>query len=341
MPEQRAIVVGGGAAGLAASLELAHRGVSVTLLERSAELGGKVAEFCCKAHDACAWCGVCHVDHRVAEVLAHPRVRVLLRSEATAAQRRDDGFMVELLTPQGMERLAAEILLLAPGYEPFDAHLKAPFGYGRYANVITAQQLERILLESDQLLRPSDGAPARSVAFIQCVGSRDLRIGAPYCSQVCCAYALRLAKLLRHRDSTIETSFFYMDIQSPSRDFDRYLGELRREVGLVRGLPGELLPGDEDRLELRAEPSAAPEPLTRQFDVVVLSVGIHPPRVPDALAEPLGLRRNEHGFLLPPERDDGLGVVGTATGPMNIIDSIAHARAVAARLLRARSGARV
>ncbi len=222
-------------------------------------------------------------------------------------------------------QLKADALLLATGHQPFDAARKIRLGYGRFPGVLTGAEAEELLTRQESL----GGAGGASTAFVQCVGSRDPKEGNNYCSAVCCAYALRLARLLKHREPRSEVAIYYIDIQN----FDKAFGPLRAElegagVRFVRGVPFRVEQVSSGRLELYFE-SPDGQQSVAAHDLVVLSVGIRPEPRTAALAGLLGLPRNAHGFLASSHPAEQVWACGTCLEPQSIPDSMASARAVA------------
>jgi heterodisulfide reductase subunit A len=220
--------------------------------------------------------------------------------------------------------LESDAVVIATGFQPFDARHKPRFGYGTVPGVVTALELDKMLREN--AWAPGEGM--RSVAFIQCVGSRDPRIGRNYCSRVCCGYAMRLARLLKSRVPELEPTMFYMDIQTFDRDFTQRLAEAAREVRLVRSMPAEIRRGSDGRPEIVYH---GPEDrrLFESFDLVVLSIGIAPGAM-ELFGDSLGVGLNADGFLGPDGEDvstarEGVFVAGTAQGPRSIQDTVSHA----------------
>ena len=127
-------------------------------------------------------------------------------------------------------------VILAPGAEEFDAKLKSEYGYGRYANVVTSIEFERILSASGPFMgrvqRPSDGEIPQKVAFIQCVGSRDIACGNGYCSSVCCMYATKEAVIAKEHMNQIDPTIFYIDLRAYGKDFDKYIERAKEEYGV-------------------------------------------------------------------------------------------------------------
>ncbi len=222
-------------------------------------------------------------------------------------------------SPQESE-LTADALIMASGFEPYDPSAKVRLGYGRIPAVLTALELERMMRDRGRAVRPEDDAPAKKVAFIQCVGSREFK-GHNYCSRICCGYALRLARALTHRQGA-EVSIFHMDLQTVGEDFDAYLDEARAELNLVRAMPYDVLRGDETGAKVVYQPAPAMEPVAEPFDLVVLSQAMTPGVFEPGLLESLGLEPNEHGFI---SSGKGVFVAGAATGPMDIREVVASA----------------
>jgi len=231
---------------------------------------------------------------------------------------------------QGAEDLTLEAasVVLACGFKAFDPLEKPRFGYGRVPGVITGLELET-MLRDDNFDSGQDRGSIRSVAFIQCVGSRDAKIGRNYCSRVCCGYALRLARLLRRRYPGIEPAIFYMDIQTFDRDFENRLAAARREVRLIRAIPAEIRAGVEGKPELIYQ---GPEEkrVTESYDLVVLSVGMSPDGSVQPLAAMVGVEPNQDAFF-GLDHDEvatqtkGVFVAGAVQGPRSIEESVSHA----------------
>lgn len=231
--------------------------------------------------------------------------------------------------------IEARSLVLATGFTPFDPTGKPRFGYGRVPGVITAAELD-LLLRNDTFTVGRGDREIRSVAFIQCVGSRDAKLGRNYCSRVCCGYAMRLARLLRSRFAGLQPAMFYMDLQTFDRDFERRIAEAACEVRLVRAIPSDVRASAHGRPELIYE-SAGDERVAEEFDLVVLSVGIHPNPVVAWLADQPALGLNEDGFVGGNGEDvsttvEGVFVAGTVQGPKSIAESVSHAVSAAGQV---------
>ena len=239
--------------------------------------------------------------------------------------------------------LAVGAVVLAPGAELFDPRLKEEYGYGRYPNVVTSLEFERILSASGPFgghaQRPSDGREPRRIAWLQCVGSRDPAGGQPYCSSVCCMYALKEAVIAREHLGQVEATLFYLDVRAFGKDFERYVERARQEHGvrLVRSLVSGLKEDPQTRDLIVRYGDARGRLCEERFDLVVLSLGLVPGRSARELAERLGLKPDAHGFparvpLAPTETvRPGVFAVGSFREPKDIPETVIEASAAAAR----------
>lgn len=333
------LILGGGVAGVSAALELARRGVASVLAEKGSRLGGRVRDFCCKATQACVHCGACRLGDLLAEAAARPEAAFRSRALAAGAQRQGGVWQVELrpqpdqgeadpLAPALAEKttVKAQAVILAVGYEPFDPRRKTRFGYGRVAGVMTALELEAMLGQG--VLLGHDGQPPESVAFIQCVGSRDESLGNLYCSRVCCGFALDMAGLIKDGWPETAITFFHMDVQGYGPSWEEALPHMRQAIDFVRAMPGEVSAGENGPRVCFAGPDGRPR--SREFGLVALSQGLTPPASAGALSEMFGLDRNQDGFLGEDAASassgaQGVFVAGAAQGPRGIVESIDHA----------------
>ena len=341
--ENGVLVIGGGISGVVAALELASLGIPVTIIEKEASLGGLAASFCCKASEACNKCFACVVDKRIGEVRERKDIFVLTQTELKELAGVPGAYRATVNNAGKIFYLHVSALVVALGIDPFDATIKGEYGYGVLKNVITARDLEEMLRLRGGVSRPSDGNLPLKIAFLQCVGSRDQAIGNLYCSQVCCAYALRLIRAIRHKHPEIGIAFLYMDIQPAGVDFSAFLGVCRQDVNIrfIRSIPSKVYNVPKtDALRVRLADPDQGEVREEIFDLVVLSVGMALKREVRSLAEQLEIGLDEDGFLAEPRRERGIFVTGACTGPKDIDRSITQAKSSAAqvyRFLRGRS----
>ena len=236
-------------------------------------------------------------------------------------------------------------IILAPGFEEFDPRLKSMYGYGRYLNVVSSIEFERILSASGpyggKVLRPSDGTVPWRIAFIQCVGSRDALVGNNYCSSVCCMYALKEAVIAReHVPSTpgVQCTIFFMDMRAFGKEFDAYYTRAKEEyeIKFVRSRASSIheIPETQNLIVRHVEEET---PKDEEFDLVVLSVGMRPPKHAVELAKILGIELNKYNFCAtntfsPVETSrPGIFVCGAFASPKDIPESVAQASGAAAK----------
>jgi heterodisulfide reductase subunit A len=227
-------------------------------------------------------------------------------------------------------------VLLAIGYEPFDPGEIKRFNVQQFKTVVTEMDLERGLRLQGDVYRPSDNAPPKSMAFIQCVGSRDPHLNHNYCSRVCCGYALRIALRIIHIHPQIQITLFYMDIQNFGKDFERYYEEAKNGIRLIRGLPGDFYSAGNGTISLSFYDENTRRTITEDFDMVVLSVGMTPSSSQGFFRDALGLSLNEDGFFSAPDQtpNRGIFVAGSAEGPMTVAESITHGKRAALEMAK-------
>jgi heterodisulfide reductase subunit A len=238
------------------------------------------------------------------------------------------------------QELNVGAIILATGFEAFDAHEKGSLGYGRYPNVLTGLDLERIIYREGYLKLPSNGKKPGSIAFIQCVGSRDESHG--YCSQVCCKYAMKLARLIKYQYPDTQVTIFYIDLQTAGKGFDEFYQECRESIRFVRGVPVEVSEASSQGLAVRFEDIAQGRVCHEIFDAVVLSVGISPRKDSWDLAKVLGINLADDGFFAVKDPFDsnetnveGIFLAGACQGPKDIPGSVAHGVGAASKVIQA------
>ncbi|MDM8000889.1 MAG: FAD-dependent oxidoreductase, partial [Dehalococcoidia bacterium] len=237
-------------------------------------------------------------------------------------------------------------VLLAAGYKLYDANAKPELGWGRYPNVLTALQFERILAPtgpfSGHICRPIDGKMPHRVAFIQCVGSRDVsrNVNLNYCSAVCCMYATKQAILLKEEHPATEVTIFFIDMRTFGKGYEGFYDRAKRMgIRYVRFKPSyvEEIPGSRN-LRIRYI-SESGETVTEEFDLMILSSGMGPAEENRILAEKLGFELNEFGFcktdvFRPVETSrEGVYSLGVFNGPKDISESVTQGSAAVVKAL--------
>ncbi len=236
-------------------------------------------------------------------------------------------------------------IVLAPGVETFNARLKSMYGYGQYPNVIKSIELERILNASGpfhgHLRRLSDQTEPKKIAFIQCVGSRDTKLGSGYCSSVCCVYAIKEAILIREHSRRTECTIFCNDIRTFGKGFDAYYERAKKEYGVKfkRALIGELSESKEKKNLLLHYEDEDGVLTKEEFDMVVLSVGLRPREEIKRLAEICKVELADWNFLktLPFSMVEttrpGVYACGAVSAPKDIPETVTEASAAAGRAI--------
>ena len=249
---------------------------------------------------------------------------------------------IDLDMKEEQETLNTGAILLGFGFEPFWAQKKGEYGFGRYGNVLTSIQFERMLSTSSPTqgfpVRMSDRKPMKKIAFLQCVGSRDPSCGQDHCSTICCMYATKQAMIAKDRDPGIGVTFFYMDIRPMGKDYERYYERAKTEYGIVykRCAISSIkeVQSTKNLLITHVREDGIFE--EEEFDAVVLSVGFTPPQDIQALAKRMGLRLNRQGFceteeFSPPQTSvRGIFVGGAFRGPRDIPETVVEGSSAAA-----------
>ena len=240
--------------------------------------------------------------------------------------------------PQNQE-LNVGTIIVATGFDVFNAQELGPLGYGQYPNVLTGFDLEKIFKNRGSLEFPTNGKQAKKVAFIQCVGSRNESHG--YCSQICCKYAMRLARLIKYQEPDAEVTIFYIDLQTAGKGFAQFYKECQDSIRFIRGVPVEILQTPSGELELKFENISEGKVERETFNFVILSVGMVPRKDSWDLARVLGINQGDYGFFNANGSLDsvetnvkGIFLAGTCQGPRDIPDSIAHGVAAAERAMK-------
>jgi heterodisulfide reductase subunit A len=237
-------------------------------------------------------------------------------------------------TPEKLE-VKVGAILLSVGYEPFDPKLRGDYGYGTFENVVTSMDYERIVCATGpydgEILRASDKKHPHKIAWIQCVGSREvIEGGNSYCSGVCCTYTQKQVMVTKEHDAEAECTIFHNDVRSWGKDFERFYQRAADLPG-VRFIRSYVSIGREDpeTKNVSIRYATADEGVKEEeFDLVVLSVGLSPPADYEALADTYGIELNSHGFCKtnvanPMETSrPGIFVSGAFQGPMDIPESV-------------------
>jgi len=368
------VVIGGGIAGCSVAEQLNHFNITVHIIEKDNDIGGHVRDLGCKATDVCMRCNVCVADEIFRSVRKLPNVFIHTNSELLDIRHGKHGnrYAVDFISSEvkkgenskikgggsdagtnipltvsktGVKTIDADAIVVAIGFEPYHPLENSSYGYRNVSNVITGIEAEQQLASRHKIVRPSDSEIPKRVAFIQCVGSRTTEIfrcpeDTDYCSVVCCAYALRIARLMKYQTEESHITVFYMDIQNFGKGFNEFYKESRKRMRFLRARPYEIKSGSNGSVRIKYTTEGAVRAdgdsvCEEEFDLAVLAVGMRPPLDGWKLADKLGVPLDEHGFFglkgadgLPDMQREGMYAVGANESPKDITGCIAQARAI-------------
>ncbi len=413
------LVVGGGIAGISASLQLANSGYSVHLVERSSSIGGRMAQLS-KTFPTLD-CAPCILSPRMVEAGAHPNIDLLTLAEISSVSGSPGNYSVTVhVSRRGVDpskctgcakcekvcpskvpsefeeglyerkaiykpfpqavpaayvvdfesckecgacekvctakaidmedpgrdvELKVGSIIIATGFDTFDVGALHEYDT-THPDVITATQMERLMINECGggmvLKRRADGGRVKKVAMVLCAGSRTRKVGVPYCSKICCNYAIKQAVILRKTFPYMQVYVYYIDIRSAGRGFEEFYLRSQEEFGVrfVHGKVSSIQRG-ESGLLVRAEDVPLGEVLEKEFDMVVLCTAMLPARGSDGLASLLRVPLGEDGFVSEkhPKLDpvsthrSGIFAAGTALGPKDVRDSVIDGRSTAAHVI--------
>ncbi|MGA9049320.1 MAG: CoB--CoM heterodisulfide reductase iron-sulfur subunit A family protein [Dehalococcoidia bacterium] len=236
-------------------------------------------------------------------------------------------------------------IVVATGFQVYDHSHYEEYGGGAYPDVISGMQLERLMNASGptggEIIRPSDGAHPKTVAFVCCVGSRDQAKGRTYCSKVCCMYTAKHAIMLREHDPDVQCYIFYIDVRTGGKDYEEFYLRALDDAGAIyiKGRPSKIY-RDGKKMIVLGEDALMGRPIEVAADLVVLATGMEPRTGADKLAQKLNISYNTYHFLVeahpklrPVEtQTDGIFIAGACVGPRDIPESVAQGGAAAAKV---------
>ena len=330
---RRALVVGGGVAGLTVALTIADAGYPVILVERSDRLGGRMAQLS-RLYLNFADSGDLLVE-RIATVRQHPLIQTLTNAEVTGFEGYVGNFRAEVSSfglcpgpatrsaesaqPEGSQvpgssNLKPETLkpethdpephsfeigavVLATGFDLYPMENLPEYGGGRYPDVIDGLQFEA-MLKAGEIRRPSDGREPGEIVWVQCAGSRDPTLHCAYCSKVCCMYVAKQASAYRRAVPGGQAYVFYIDIRSQGRGYDEFIQQAMVEFGAVylRGKVSRIVER-EGRLEVWGVDTLSGRSMRLGADLVVLALAVVPSAGSDVLARRMRVAVDENGFF--------------------------------------------
>ncbi len=357
---KRALVIGGGIAGLTAALDIAEAGYPVVLVEREPRLGGNMARLSGiylnfdAAPDLLAT--------RIEAVEKHPNIEVLTEAVVEEVSGYVGNFTVKVHhrgeplslphSQQAAEGIEPSIqydvgaIVVATGYNLYPQEKLGEYGGGRYLDIVDGLQFEEMLSPmgptEGQVRRPSDGKVPGQVVFVQCAGSRDPELHMPYCSKVCCMYVAKEAMAYKKQVPDGQAYVFYIDIRSQGKGYEEFVQRAMEEYGVLylRGKVSKVFQED-GRVVVWGVDTLSGMPLEVEADLVVLATASVPSAGARDLAQRLRVATDEHGFFseahpkLRPLESLTLGVylAGAGQFPKDIPETVAQASGAAAKVL--------
>lgn len=272
------LVAGGGVTGITAALEASNAGYDVVLVEKEAELGGFVNRLYKQIPTGYAYMDPLIVDsnlnEKIKEVEDRPNIKVYKSARIEKTDGQPGMYDVTISSDNRLDIVRAGAIVLATGWEPYDARKLDRLGYGIFKDVVTNIEFED-MARSNRITRPSDNKEAKKVAFILCAGQRDPE-HLPYCSSMCCASSLKQAKYVR-QDQDAMAMLFYIDIRTPGR-LEAYYKEAQNDPGIMLTKADVKAVSDagNGNMYVEIENSLLGEKIKVEADLVVLATGMVP-----------------------------------------------------------------
>jgi heterodisulfide reductase subunit A len=332
---RKVVVIGGGPAGLESAGCLAQHGFEVTVLEKEKNTGGHLNN----------WYHLFPDRKDSKEVLNYldkqtssEKIKILGDMNVTGLRTGSNG--VTVISESGNE-FEADAVIVATGFDLFRSERKEEYGYGIYDNVISSADLEKMFRSGD--LKRHDGRVPEKIGFVHCVGSRDEKVGNVYCSKLCCVTAVKQAIELRTKIPSSKVYCFYMDMRMGGAMYEELYRESQEKysVNYIRGKMSEVAESIDGKLIVKVEDTLVGRPLKMELDLLVLMAGMEMSASGQALALSAGIKTGTNRFFGAADQHFGSNLsnigrvylAGSCTAPMNITETISHARAAAMELI--------
>ena len=323
------VVIGGGVAGLEVAGQLSKVGIQVSLIEKDSKTGGNLNKWYKLFPDRRK---SSEVKEYLNGITANDGINLMTNTSIEMFNRHRDHFSI--ITSGGRE-LIADAIIVATGFDLFKSARKEEYGYGIYDNVITSADLEEMFSRGEISL--INNTIPEKIGIIHCVGSRDEKVGNFYCSKLCCVTAVKQAIEIRGFLPESKVFCFYMDMRMGGVFYEELYREAQEQWGVsfIRGKVSEVSETIDNQLLIKVEDTLAGRPLKMKFDLLVLMAGMEMSEGGKKIAGIGGLRTGENRFFAANDNHfgsnisniEGVFYAGTCTAPMNITETISHARA--------------
>ena len=357
---KRALVIGGGMAGIQVALDVADGGYPVVLVEKSGHLGGRMAQLSGLYLNFDAAANL--LEHKLEAVRKHPNIQVLTHAEVTEVGGYVGNFVVRVeqqgseptegtqsgAAPGSSVSFTFDIgsIVVATGYDLYDRSRLGEYGGTRFPDVIDGLQFEEMLRPdgptAGQIRRPSDGQVPKEVVWVQCAGSRDPELHMPYCSKVCCMYVAKQSMLYKQAVPDGQATVFYIDIRTQGKGYEEFSQQAMEnyDVLYVRGKASKVFQ-ENGRVTVWGVDTLTNLPIEVEADLVVLATATVPRSNALELGQRLRVSTDEHGFfseahpkLRPVESlTAGVFLAGAAQFPKDIPETVAQASGAASKVL--------
>jgi heterodisulfide reductase subunit A len=328
------VVIGAGVAGMEAAGRLAKSGFDVTVLEKESTSGGHLNDWYKLFPDRR---DSSEVKEYLENLASSERIKFLTCT--TIEKFNKKGSSYSLITSNG-ENLHADAVIVATGFDLFKSSRKEEYGYGIYDNVITSADLEKMFRNNKIVL--NSGSVPKTIGIVHCVGSRDEKVGNLYCSKLCCVTAVKQAIEIREHLPESIVFCFYMDMRMGGAHYEELYREAQEKWGVnfIRGKVSEASENIDGKLIVKVEDTLAGRPLRMEIDMLVLMAGMEISEGGKKLAGIAGLNTGENRFFAATDHHYGSNIsnlngvfyAGTCTAPMNVTETISHARAAVAEV---------
>jgi heterodisulfide reductase subunit A len=323
------VVIGGGVAGLEAAGWLSKAGIEVSVIEKDNKTGGHLNNWYKLFPDRRK---SSEVKEYLDSISINDGIKLLI--DTTIEKFEKNKYNFSIITNKGKE-LTADAVVVATGFDLFKSARKEEYGYGIYENVITSADLEEMFRKGDITL--SNGKVPKAIGIVHCVGSRDEKVGNLYCSKLCCVTAVKQAIEIREHLPESKVFCFYMDMRMGGAHYEELYREAQEDWGVnfIRGKVSEAGETIDHKLVIKVEDTLAGRPLKMDLDMLVLMAGMEMSEGGRKIAVMGGLKTGENRFFAANDHHfgsnmsniNGVFYAGTCTAPMNITETISHARA--------------
>ncbi len=335
MMDQSVVVIGGGTAGMEAAGLLSRSGFKVTLIEKEEVPGGHLKNWFHLFPDRRDGNDVLkYLNNRI----DNSNVSVITKNRIDGIEKNKSKFFLKL---NSGNEISADAIIVATGFDLFKSEKKEEYGYGIYDNVITSADLEKQFRTGK--IRKADGGVPSKIGLVHCVGSRDEKSGNLYCSKLCCVTAVKQAIGLKELLPDSKIFCFYMDMRMGGAHYEELYMEAQEKHGInfIRGKVSEVSTTISNKLYLKVEDTLAGRPLKMELDMLILMAGMEISESSLKLGRSLGLNTGENRFFASRDNHygsnlsniEGVFYAGTCTAPMNITETISHARAAVADVI--------